>query len=94
MAQRSSGTGTRARSRSQPYNSTLIPSASRPQAPYLNALVPTISTSPPHSTHPTVHHTHLPPDVIGSLGPVGNRAGKAGTRPTTRNKVAARTTGE
>ena len=64
MAQRSSGAGTRARSRWQPYNSTLIASASRPPAPYLNTPISAISTSPPHSTHPTIRHTHLPPGVI------------------------------
>ena len=64
MAQRSSGAGTRARSRWQPYNSTLIASTSRPPAPYLNTPVSAISTSPPHSTHPTIRHTLLPPDVI------------------------------
>ena len=64
MAQRSSGAGTRARSRWQPYNSTLIASTSRPPAPYLNTPVSAISTSPPHSTHPSIRHIHLPPDVI------------------------------
>lgn len=64
MAQRSSGAGSRARSRWQPYNPTLITSTSRSPAPYLNTPVSAISTSPPHSTHPTIRHTHLPPDVI------------------------------
>lgn len=64
MAQRSSGASTRTRSRWQPYNSTLIASVSRPPAPYLNTPVSAISTSPPHSTHPTIRHTLLPPDVI------------------------------
>ena len=63
MAQRSSGAGTRARSRWQPYNSTLITSTSRSSAPYLNTPVSAVSTSPPHSTHPNVRHTHTPPDV-------------------------------
>ena len=64
MTQRSSGAGTRARSRWQPYNSTLITSTPRSPGPYLNTPVSAISTSPPHSTHPTVHRAHLPPDVI------------------------------
>lgn len=64
MAQRSSGASTRTRSRWQPYNSTLIASVSRPPAPYLNTPVSAVSTSPPHSTHPTIRHTLLPPDVI------------------------------
>ena len=64
MAQRSSGAGTRARSRWQPYNPSSIVSTSRSPAPYLNTPVSAVSTSPPHSTHPNTHHTHLPPDVI------------------------------
>jgi len=63
MTQRSSGAGTRARSRWQPYNTTLIASTSRSPAPYLNTPVSAVSTSPPHSTHPTTRHTHLPPDA-------------------------------
>ena len=63
MAQRSSGVGTRARSRWQPYNSTLITSTSRSSAPYLNTPVSAVSTSPPHSTHLNVRHTHTPPDI-------------------------------
>ena len=63
MAQRSSGAGSRARSRWQPYNSTLIASTSRSPAPYLNTPVSAISTSPPHSTHPNIRHIHTPPDV-------------------------------
>ena len=64
MAQQSSGAGTRVRSRWQPYHFTLIASALRPPAPYLNSHISDISTSPPHSTHPTIRHTHLPPGVI------------------------------
>ena len=63
MAQRSSGAGSRARSRWQPYNPTLIASTSRSPTPYLNTPVSAISTSPPHSTHPNIRHIHAPPDV-------------------------------
>jgi len=63
MAQRSSGAGTRARSRWQPYNPTLIASTSRSPAPYLNTPVSAVSTSPPHSTHPTTRHAQPPPDI-------------------------------
>jgi len=63
MAQRSSGAGTRARSRWQPYNPSLIASTSRSSAPYLNTPISAVSTSPPHSTHSTIRHIHTPPDV-------------------------------
>jgi hypothetical protein len=56
--------GSRTKSRWQHYNPTLIASTLRLPTPYLNAPISTISTSPSHSTHPTVRHTHLPPDVI------------------------------
>ena len=35
----------------------------RSPAPYLNTPVSAVSTSPPHSTHPTTRHTDLPPDA-------------------------------
>ena len=35
----------------------------RSPAPYLNTPVSAVSTSPPRSTHPTIRHTHLPPNV-------------------------------
>ena len=41
----------------------------RPLAPYLNTLMSAISTSLPHSTHPTIRHT-LPLDVV-QLGLIG-----------------------
>ena len=63
MAQRTSGAGSRARSRWQPYNPTLIASTSRSPAPYLNTPISAVSTSPPHSTHPNVRHTNTPPDI-------------------------------
>ena len=35
-----------------------------PPTPYLNTSISAISTSPPHSTHLTICHTHLPSDAI------------------------------
>jgi len=58
MAQRSSGVGSLARSPWQPYKPTLIASISKFPAPYLNTPISPVSTSPPHSTHPKVRHTH------------------------------------
>ena len=58
MVQRSSGEGSLARSHWQPHNPTLIASTSKFPAPYLNTPISAVSTSPPHSTHPKVGHTH------------------------------------
>ena len=48
----------------QPYSPGSVASTSRFPAPYLSTPIFAISTSLPHSTHPTTRHTHLPLDVI------------------------------
>ena len=62
--QQSSGTGTHAGSCWQPYNPTgAIASMSWSPVPYSNTPISAMSTSPPHSTHPNIRHTHCPPDI-------------------------------
>jgi hypothetical protein len=51
-----------------------IASTSRPPAPYLITPVSTISTSTPHSTHPTIHHTHAFRPMSSNINPFRPRA--------------------
>ena len=80
MTQRNAGAGSHAGSRWRLYNPTLIASTSRSLAPYLNTPISAVSTSPPHSTHPNVRHTHTTSDVIQCrLCPVTHLVGKSST---------------
>jgi hypothetical protein len=81
LAQRTSGAGSRAKSRWQPYNPTPIASTLRPPAPYLNT--PFLLFQHPHPIQ------DIPPFAIPTFRPMSSNANLVRPRASSRTRTVS-----